>query len=100
MPERIQLKRTKGWRMPPNTVKIDRSTRWVNPFSAEECGSIAAAVERHRMWMNGEAAASDGREPPSAADVKRELAGRNLACWCSLDGPCHGTLLLALANAS
>jgi hypothetical protein len=52
------------------------------------------------MWMNGEAAASDGREPPSAADVKRELAGRNLACWCSLDGPCHGTLLLALANTT
>lgn len=31
-PQRIQLKRTKGWRMPPGTVKVDRSTRWGNPF--------------------------------------------------------------------
>ena len=31
-PKRIQRKRTKGWRMPPNTVKVDRSTRWGNPF--------------------------------------------------------------------
>lgn len=26
-PIRIQLRRTKGWRMPPNTVKVDRSTK-------------------------------------------------------------------------
>jgi len=31
-PTRIQLCRTKGWRMPENTVKVDRSTRWGNPF--------------------------------------------------------------------
>ena len=31
-PQRIQLKRTKGWKMPPNTVKVDRSTRWGNPW--------------------------------------------------------------------
>ena len=32
MPKRIQLSRKKGWRMPPNTVKVDRSTKWGNPF--------------------------------------------------------------------
>lgn len=32
MPKRIQLKRTKGWKMPPNTVKVDRTTKWGNPF--------------------------------------------------------------------
>ena len=32
MPQRIQLKRTKGWRMPDDTVKVDRSSRWGNPF--------------------------------------------------------------------
>ena len=32
MPDRIQLRRTKGWRMPPNTVKGDRMTKWGNPF--------------------------------------------------------------------
>lgn len=32
-PRRIQLSRVKGWRMPPNTVKVDRSTKWGNPFN-------------------------------------------------------------------
>lgn len=31
-PRRIQLSRAKGWRMPENTVKVDRSTRFGNPF--------------------------------------------------------------------
>ena len=30
--ERVQLKRTKGWRIPANTVKVDRTTKWGNPF--------------------------------------------------------------------
>lgn len=84
--------------MPPGTVKIDRSTRWGNPFTAEDCGSTAAAVERHRLWMNGSVAAPDGRQPPDVDEIRRDLGGRNLGCWCPLDGPCHGTLLLALAN--
>jgi len=30
--------------------------------------------------------------------IRRELAGRDLACWCPLDGPCHADVLLAVAN--
>jgi Domain of unknown function (DUF4326) len=32
MPERIQLRRAKGWRMPEGAIKVDRSTRWGNIF--------------------------------------------------------------------
>lgn len=32
-------------------------------------------------------------------DVRRELRGRDLACWCKLDQPCHADVLLELANA-
>lgn len=32
MPERIQRKRTKNWRMPPGAVYVGRPTRWGNPF--------------------------------------------------------------------
>lgn len=28
------------------------------------------------------------------------LRGKNLACWCPLDQPCHADVLLELANAS
>lgn len=32
MPERVQRKRTKGWKMPPDTVYVGRPTKWGNPF--------------------------------------------------------------------
>ena len=31
-PEHVQLRRSKGWRTPPNTVKAGRSGKWGNPF--------------------------------------------------------------------
>ena len=31
-------------------------------------------------------------------EMRDALAGRNLACWCALNGPCHADLLLILAN--
>ncbi|MBN8831217.1 MAG: DUF4326 domain-containing protein [Sphingomonadales bacterium] len=39
-PRRIQLRRTRGWRMPPETVKIDRSTKWGNPYLVERVGMV------------------------------------------------------------
>ncbi|ETK36157.1 DUF4326 domain-containing protein [Microbispora sp. ATCC PTA-5024] len=32
MPERIQRRRTKGWRLPEGAVIVDRTSRWGNPF--------------------------------------------------------------------
>ena len=97
-PHRVQLKRSAGWKMPANTVKVDRTTRWGNPFTVAEYGSVAAAVAQHGRWMRGEIAAPGGVEPPSADTLRAAPAGRNLACWCALNGPCHADLLLALAN--
>jgi hypothetical protein len=31
-PKRIQLRRTRGWRKPDNTVVVARPTKWGNPF--------------------------------------------------------------------
>lgn len=36
----------------------------------------------------------------SRGDICAELAGRDLACWCPLDQPCHGDVLLELANGA
>ena len=98
-PHRVQLKRSKGWKMPANTLKIDRTTCWGNPFTSQECGSIAAAVAKHAAWMRGELTAPDGREPPARSEIRQALGGHNLACWCALEGPCHAELLLEIANA-
>jgi hypothetical protein len=92
MPERIQLKRTKGWRMPENTVKVDRTTRWGNPFPVEWFdGDAARAVEAFRAFVNPGS--------PLAVSIPLNLRGKNLACWCALDAPCHADVLLELANA-
>src|SRR5205085_4581998 len=92
-PQRVQLKRSAGWKMPANTVKVDRTTRWGNPFTIAECGSVAIAVAQHGRWMRGEIAAPGGVEPPSNETLRAALAGKNLACWCALNGPCHADLL-------
>lgn len=33
-PRRIQLRRTKGWRIPPSTVVVARPSMWGNPWKA------------------------------------------------------------------
>ena len=98
LPHRVRLRRSKGWTMPPNPVKVDRTTRWGNPFTSQEAGSIEAAVARHGAWLSGQAAAPDGRAPPDADEIRAALRGHHLACWCALDGPCHADLLLKIAN--
>ncbi|WP_396917953.1 DUF4326 domain-containing protein [Mycolicibacterium sp.] len=32
-------------------------------------------------------------------DIRRELRGHDLVCWCPLASPCHADVLLELANA-
>lgn len=104
LPIRIQLRRTKGWRMPPNTVKVDRSTRWGNPFtvgmriqarpewpiavlfSAKDCVECYRSFLDHRVGLR------------FRTDVISDLRGKNLACWCPLDQPCHADVLLEIAN--
>lgn len=31
-------------------------------------------------------------------DVRRELRGKTIACWCPINSPCHGDVLLEVAN--
>jgi hypothetical protein len=96
MPDRVQLRRTRGWRMPPGTVKVDRSTRWGNPFTDYPTGYQQAA--RFRASLTS----SPAPHPESymgriLADVG-QLRGKNLACWCKPGEPCHADVLLELAN--
>lgn len=83
-PKRIQLSRAKGWKMPPNTVKVDRTTKWGNPWTAENSGRIAPVLRF-------------ACETAPMMDVS-PLRGKSLACWCKLDAECHADVLLELAN--
>ena len=96
-PERITLSRAKGWRMPENTVKVDRTTVFGNPFQAgkDGDGSPEYLVGCFRKQMD-----RDKHEMPQEFyDWIAPLRGKNLACWCKQGQPCHADVLLELANA-
>jgi hypothetical protein len=105
MPKRIQRQRTKGWTMPEGAVYVGRPTLYGNAttvhdyFNAGFSGSLKAArqwaVEQYRfrlfdngwMWM-----------PAMREQLRADLRGKDLACWCPLNQPCHADVLLELAN--
>jgi len=103
-PVRIQPQRTKGWRMPPNTVKVDRSTRWGNPCKIGQFEGYSAdeAVRDFRLWIERDPTVRSFEnahgKPPSIAEIHQQLAGQNLACWCKPGAPCHADVLLEMAN--
>lgn len=116
MPQRIQQRRTKGWRKPDGAVAVGRGTRWGNPYRVirvrasgpfdvvrddgvflvqttgiETARTIAAERYRHaleQLW----------RSYPRPSEIRAALAGKDLMCWCPLDQPCHADVLLELAN--
>jgi hypothetical protein len=128
MPQRIQRKRTKGWKKPDGAVYVGRGSKWGNPCTqirmpaldgseweresrlGKTSGQSHAFVHPDKTvtWhlvqdATREQAVAMFREwlvlVPRLADAARaELAGRDLMCWCPPDEPCHADVLLALAN--
>jgi hypothetical protein len=98
--------------MPENTVSVTRPGGWSNPFipgkttvfKNDTTGELilfcpqndTEAVDFFRFFITS--------KPDRVEQIKKELHGKNLACWCSLykkDGsrkPCHADVLLELAN--
>lgn len=107
LPKRIRLSRAKGWRMPENAVKVDRSTHFGNPFKVGEDGRTAMDCVRHfHLWIAGIWETSGQAKDQLDLMVHRawliktlpNLVGKDLACWCALDKPCHADVLLRIAN--
>jgi hypothetical protein len=86
-PRRIRLSRARGWRMPDNTVKVDRSTPWGNPFKVGVDGTLVECLDLYKATLSR-----------GVIDDLHLLRGKNLACWCRLDKPCHADVLLELAS--
>jgi hypothetical protein len=114
-PQRIQLSRKKGFRLPLNAKSVARPSKWGNKWRVIRRGgtwdiqtpgggylcrifrdeAVAEAVQYHREWVT--------RMCESNRDFLRllraDLRGRDLACYCAPGTPCHADVLLELANA-
>lgn len=118
MPKRIQMSRQKPWREDnPDAVIVARPSKWGNPFALGHVTTIELLPARISMpILSGDVAPLDRDEAvrlfgyalgrqlfhrpgyPCINEIVAELRGRDLACWCPLDQPCHADVLLELAN--
>lgn len=73
-PRRIQLSRKRGWRKPANTVVVARPSKWGNPFHVSTACTAAGAVKLFE--------ARSTCLPARVKAIRKELRGKNLACWC------------------
>lgn len=96
-PKRIQRKRIKGWRKPKNTLCVDRSTPFGNPFKVgvkyTSLSKIATQQDAVNLFKQHIELFPKWKEL-----IKEKLKGKDLACFCSLDDPCHADILLEIAN--
>ncbi len=92
MAKRIQRQRTKGWRMPEGAVYVGRPTKWGNPFRIEDSDEPTADPRANAIL------AFECSVTQRHAEIKSELHGKDLACWCPIGQPCHADVLLKIAN--
>lgn len=96
-PIRLRLSRRKGFDLQAlsratngmEAVKVARPTKWGNRNRVGVHGNAEECVREFRL----DALVAWGR-----ADLE-PLRGKNLACFCALDAPCHADVLLELANS-
>jgi len=128
-PVRIQRKRTKGYNMQEHSksingldaVYVGRPGKYGNPYKvvkksprlvqiyctahhSQNCIFPTASVACHVSNANYQLTRlysewCEGFTKEWVEKMKKDLAGKNLACFCRLDQPCHAEILLELANA-
>ncbi|MBO9555577.1 DUF4326 domain-containing protein [Cellulomonas sp.] len=105
-PQRVRMTRQRPWRADyPDAVIVARPSPWGNPARVGDVTPVwrekhgwpfkhtrATAVDAFRLYV-------DAAPAPFRRAIREQLAGRDLACWCPLDEPCHADVLLELANA-
>ena len=75
---------------PKDAVYVGRPSKWGNPARMNATKRNRQEVIRlYRIWLEGKM--SIGKLDPI------ELCGKDLVCWCA-PLPCHGDVLLELAN--
>lgn len=112
-PVRIQRRRTKGWRAvdassnPNGYVFIGRGSGYGNSWSIGSTGWIVLPggwIDRrpHEPLTREQAIASfinaKTHDIEFLRQIRKDLVGKDVMCWCRLDQACHGDWLLEVAN--
>lgn len=89
LPQRIQRRRTKGFRLPEGTICVSRPSKWGNPYRVGKNTGLPLeqALDRYRHWLFGQIAGGK-------LDLDDLRGAKFLACWCPLGRPCHVDVLL------
>ncbi|MDI9901324.1 DUF4326 domain-containing protein [Rhodococcus sp. IEGM 1409] len=107
---------------PAGTVYVSQDSKWECPITFSDVGaqypSLDMAQVGNLINQDFRVLARKGRLSfpnwrylggrrgpvtwtyPSLAEIRAELAGKDLACWCPIDEPCHADVLLEIANGS
>lgn len=91
----------------PNDVYVGRPSKWGNPWkvSAETDREIFVAVYKDWVYgridrpVTGLTRTLYKRVPFTIEDIKRELKGRRLFCWCPPGVACHAKVLAEIADS-
>jgi len=125
---RIQRSRAKGAKLPPRTVCVGRGSNWGNPFRVVEkkiggkllfpivvvgdnprarllkyehykegartkTEALAEATRLHRLYREALETKTE-----QLLEALRRRHPQHLACWCSLDSPCHADYWIERMN--
>jgi len=101
-PCRVWRRRVKGWKMPENTISVCRPSKWGNPFRVGGLADCVPPSEYYSPHTQSEAVRLYREfvtaRPALIDEIRRELRGKNLACYCKPGTPCHADDLLDFAN--
>lgn len=73
----------------PYDVRIGRPGKYGNPWRVGTYFTRDEACDNHWEWLHGRMKAPDGRQPPTTDEIKKELTGKRLGCFCA-PKRCHG----------
>ena len=76
-------------KLPKNTKKVSRPSRWGNPFKLREHGgnyTLEQSLIKYEIWLK--------EQLENDIDFLQPLVGFNLGCFCELNSPCHADILL------